>query len=522
MPDTASPLLIAHLDLKGVTLTSPLLLERVKRLAGYGYNALLVEYEDCFPYKSAALAAGPEEVWTSAYHAEFLATAREAGVEIIPLQQTLGHLEYALRWDAYAAYRMPVGFPSTLHIGSAAAKAWLKGLLEEMIVAHPEARYVHLGMDEARSLSAYAKEVGCAPLGLFLDYLEELCALCEAHGKTPVIWSDMLEDHLSAESLPRICAFRDRVVLACWDYAANARPLSRVRFGGWRVSRHWQQNPEKEGAPQVGAGVAWVEDWDEPVARLAAPYKVSEAEFAPLFQAAAWKDLGFRVWGAGAASASEDGPLLPLYPKRMANLRQWRHAVSEWRLEGLIVTAWARAQTCSPPGILPELLDPLFRYGAQERRGGLEGYEPFFLRLGRCREGWRIEPELLAELEQLPADGLDAAPRELLAAVLQTKAARWRVDMATYQASRYLCGDRLPAVEWEARLADLRAAREGLAAQRATVEAVLAPRHRPAALAEWLELVFDLPLEEVDALCERITHKRERTAARFSGKGVGV
>ena len=136
---------VAHLDLKGMQPGRELLLEWVERLAAFGYTGLLIEYEDRFPYRSP-LARRGDEVWSPEFLRSLLETARRAGLTVIPLQQTLGHLEYALRWDLHAAYRMPVGFPSTLHLGSPDAKAWLKGLLVEMITAHEDSPVIHLGM----------------------------------------------------------------------------------------------------------------------------------------------------------------------------------------------------------------------------------------------------------------------------------------------------------------------------------------------------------------------------------------
>ena len=575
------PLSIAHLDFKGLQQHPHVLLERLDALAGYGYRAVLAEYEDVFPYRSGAFSDQTAEIWSADFHREFLERAHSNGMEVIPLQQTLGHLEYALRWEKQAAFRLRPDDPTTLDLTSPEARAWILGLLGEMMDAHPDSRHVHLGMDEARPLAAFARQAERDPLGMFLDHLDCLLDFCEARGKTPIIWSDMLEDHLRPETLPRIRALRERVILACWDYAATARPETKIRFAGWRVSRHWLDHPEAGGGPALKPDTEWFEEWPSEIQSLVAPYRASASSFQSLCPAAIWKGLGFRVWGAGAASPSEDGPLIPLYHRRMENLDRWRGAVQDWRLEGLIVTAWARSQTCSPPGSLPDLQMPMYRYALRGDFGDAEdptaasGLHNLFLRLGRCRESWWIEPDLIHELESSPAvgtaadtprkegkrlqklpshqkDGSAGVPpaflatsgqdsrttlgdnhrpcalqetaalpdpivRGLLLTMLRIQAARRQLDLATYNSERFLCGDRMPAPAWEPRAAAIEAACQNLSALRAPTRAHLEQRHFGQALEEWLELVFDTPLESATALLQKIANKKQRATTRFAG-----
>lgn len=148
------PKRIAHVDLKGVQCRPNDILASVERFRALGYDALLVEYEDVFPYATGRLSMDPEEVWTRDFLAEFLAKAEFCGLEIIPLQQCLGHLEYLLRWDAFASLRLPCGFPSTLNVESREARCLLNTMLSDMIESHPRSRFVHLGMDDEKGVSS--------------------------------------------------------------------------------------------------------------------------------------------------------------------------------------------------------------------------------------------------------------------------------------------------------------------------------------------------------------------------------
>lgn len=518
---------IAHLDLKGVQCQPFHVLECLERFSRMGYTAVLAEYEDVFPYQSVAVSGAPSEVWTKEFFQEFLATAARLKLEIIPLQQTLGHLEYALRWDRYAHYRMPNGFPSTLHIGSGEAKAWLQSLLGEIIEAHPSSRFVHLGMDEARNLPGFAAEVGRAPLDLFLDYLKELCAFCQAHGRTPLIWSDMLEDYLNASNIDRIAAFRNDVILVPWDYAATGIPEPFVRFSGWRCSRHWLNHPEAPDCPRLQRDQLWFEDWDGRVQALAEPHRISATHMAPLFQAAVWKQLGFRVIGACGAATSDDNPLLPSYQRHMANIDTWISRVDEWKLDGLVVTAWARAQTCSLPDTLRDLHWPMFEYaGGNPIRGeetpfpGIcrEDLTVLMRRIGTCAQNRGLAGEMIKELGAVfPPGAMVSYEWRTLLLMLETISLRWSADMAEYQADRFCGGTRLPVCEWIRRRSDLDAGRTNLTEIRGRVAQHLASRYHGEGLDEWLWRVFDDPSARFRQLAITVQEKEAAARLRFAG-----
>lgn len=92
-------------------------------------------------------------------------------IELIPLQQTIGHLEYMLKLPRYHHLREmrefpetplpysfgPTGFKHYNHIDEICASSdeacsVVETLLDEVMAAHPASRYVHLGCDEAWNL----------------------------------------------------------------------------------------------------------------------------------------------------------------------------------------------------------------------------------------------------------------------------------------------------------------------------------------------------------------------------------
>jgi len=104
-PRNAFEIVGVHLDLKGVMFRKDYAEELFADLAGQGINTVLVEYEDTFPFDGIELAWDRSACFTGASLRRFLEAAAESGIEVIPLQQCLGHLEYLFRWKRYRSQR---------------------------------------------------------------------------------------------------------------------------------------------------------------------------------------------------------------------------------------------------------------------------------------------------------------------------------------------------------------------------------------------------------------------------------
>ncbi len=528
LPPIVPSSLIAHLDLKGVQLRPAYLLEMLETLRGLNYQALLVEYEDVFPFRSVRFSEHPEEVWSRDFLVTFLAKAQALGMEIIPLQQCLGHLEYAFCLEENRQYALPYGAPRDLHLGRPEARQWLKGALEEMLEAHPESRYIHIGMDEARSLLPYAAKEGKEPLALFLDYLDELCTLCEAYGKTPLIWSDMLEDHIAPEHFEKLAVLKDRLILVPWEYMSGGEAQAVVRFSGMRCTRRWVEDPQNAPLepPAIRDGMGWFEDWPGAIQSLVEPYRVSPWAMESFFQAAVWRDLGFTVWGAAAAATTFDRSMLPHYHRRHENIAAWRAFLEKERLGAVILTQWARSNSCSVPNLLADVVWPvlakegaglgvLFKGVAQDR------LERLFTAIGRCREGWGIESRLLAEMEELePQVESHREQWKTIRLMLEVQQTVKRVEALEELGRCYGGIGRLPAAGWQPQEDELCAVEATLRKLEEKVRDHLQKRYYGAALEEWFYKVFIAPFERIELLkqvmADGIAHvaRREERRAR--------
>src|SRR5690606_18333456 len=142
-------------------------------------NAVLVEYETVFPYKGIDAKDDPKTVLTPAQLKRFLAAAKALEIEVIPLQQCLGHLEYVLFKKKYRPLAEDPKFPCAIRTDEPKARTLVTNMLKQMIDAHPDSKYIHLGLDEAHSLSMTAKRLGKDVLDVFIEHLRELLKVVE-------------------------------------------------------------------------------------------------------------------------------------------------------------------------------------------------------------------------------------------------------------------------------------------------------------------------------------------------------
>ena len=147
----------------------------------------------------------------------FVDYCRSLGIEVIPLQQCFGHVEYILRHDRYsrlAESRQDISQVCPLQTEE--CRQLFTELFADMASLH-QSRYIHIGGDETRLLGhcaecakATAKE---GTSKLFTSYLKMICNIITGMGKIPVMWADIVLKYPEAVSeLPKETVFVD------WNY----------------------------------------------------------------------------------------------------------------------------------------------------------------------------------------------------------------------------------------------------------------------------------------------------------------
>ena len=150
---------IVHVDLKGAQplppSKSPFWEQWCKYLTEKCHvSGLLIEWEDCLPLELLSSASSADQTrftYTADEVKNIMQVAQIAGLEIIPLIQTFGHLEYLLKHESYAHLRE---VPEYLDCLIPAERADDKSahlifkLIEEVLSFTPAVSAIHLGGDE--------------------------------------------------------------------------------------------------------------------------------------------------------------------------------------------------------------------------------------------------------------------------------------------------------------------------------------------------------------------------------------
>ena len=278
-----------HYDLKGVMPKYGALMESLAELSRLKLNCILLEYEDKFPWSKESGLASPLALKESALR-RFLAEARARHIRVIPLVQSLGHAEMALRHRKYARLREVRDNFYQYCPSNRASVELVKRLIEEVAEFHPEEPFFHVGADEAWLLGTCprcaraARRVG--KNGLYLTHMKPVWQHVLSLGKRPIMWDDMLRRFTLTElkQVPR------DVVLMYWLYN---------RF-----------------EPDVAANFPHLPRYLE---------------------------QGFDVLGASAAKGA-DGRFanLPNVDRRLRNVFAWARVARRHQLTGVVSTAWSR------------------------------------------------------------------------------------------------------------------------------------------------------------------------------------
>ena len=205
-----------HIDFRPKSYRLDYLLHTIDRLAELKYNFILLEWENKFPFTRRAEVVHPEALTPEEVAALKRQCAKYA-MEIMPLVQTFGHLQFALSVPENAHLREVADDSSEICPLKDDAVEFVKSLVQDIIDGHPESRFIHLGSDETYRLGTCdACKANCEKIGRsahFINHMKKIAQVVLDAGKTPVMWNDMLIAHPDAiEMLPK------ETVMLDWHY----------------------------------------------------------------------------------------------------------------------------------------------------------------------------------------------------------------------------------------------------------------------------------------------------------------
>lgn len=216
---------IVHFDLKGAPPNLEYYDAVFPLLRKLGATGLLMEYEDMFPYTGVLSPLAASNAYKEAEIAHILTAAHANQLQVIPLVQTFGHLEFVLKLPEFADLRELSHSPQALCPSLNASLVLVKAMLDQVLHLHPNAQYVHIGCDEVYSLGQCARcerrmvTANITKDKLFLEHVEKVAAHVAQYGVRPIMWDDMLRG-MEADEVQQWGAAHP-VDLMVWQYSPN-------------------------------------------------------------------------------------------------------------------------------------------------------------------------------------------------------------------------------------------------------------------------------------------------------------
>ncbi|XP_068919156.1 hexosaminidase D-like isoform X1 [Petaurus breviceps papuanus] len=198
--DQTGVMKVVHLDMKGAAPRVSYLEQLFPLLSRLGADAVLIEYEDMFPFHGELELLRSPHSYSKHDIERIQQLAAQNHLEVIPLVQTFGHFEFVLKHEKFWPLREVDRYPSTLNPHAAGTMPLLRALLGQVLDQHPHTRWLHVGADEVFHLGEgadsrawllrHGEDVG----HMYLNHVREVVTfLSWRHpGLRLLLWDDVL------------------------------------------------------------------------------------------------------------------------------------------------------------------------------------------------------------------------------------------------------------------------------------------------------------------------------------------
>lgn len=332
-------------------------------------NTILLEFGDRFPFQGRHKDIAALSALTRDEIRELLAFARDNGLCAIPLLQSLGHLNYVLKHDEYAAFREEDCDREQLCPSNEQSFQLFTELAEDILSLFGEIKFMHIGGDETRHL-------GCCPRcrekmektskgALYAGHINRICEWLVEKGITPLVWDDIL-----CANPEVLDGLHPAAWIVYWDYWTTSSP-SPLLVGRYDHGERATVVYDEQWNGKWKGELSTVEE--RTLAAYASPVKLEKQlskeylrvyghclgsqlpKFARAFPYLEhYQQKGRKVIGAPTCSGNHSTWYgLPDFPRYGENIHCFAERCIEAKSAGLITTAWYNR---TPEILIPGLI----------------------------------------------------------------------------------------------------------------------------------------------------------------------
>ena len=210
---------LVHLDLKGAPPKISYLKKVVEMSQVLGATGVLIEWEDMFPWSDRSdltliliftnmsifrlSSVAAKNHFSIDEVKELLRTCKDLGLEVIPLVQTFGHMEFILKHKEFSYLRDVVEMPESICPCDNDTMGIIREIVDQVMAVHKDSKYLHIGCDEVFHLGECSQCLGKASTSLFINHVTRVAQYVRhAYKVTPIIWDDMLRNFIVEEMEP--------------------------------------------------------------------------------------------------------------------------------------------------------------------------------------------------------------------------------------------------------------------------------------------------------------------------------
>ena len=211
---------VFHFDLKGAPPLMSMLKTLIPWLSNHGATAILFEYEDVFPHHGMLSKVASINHYTEDDIQELIQLCEKHNLEVIPLVQTFGHLEFVLKHEKFSKLREIPEVPLALCPSRNESLNLVHELIDQVMALHGSSRYLHIGCDEVYHMGECDLCRQTPKENIFLKHVATVATYVKKkYGVKVLIWDDMLR-HVSDTAM-RDFRLGELVEPMVWVYAED-------------------------------------------------------------------------------------------------------------------------------------------------------------------------------------------------------------------------------------------------------------------------------------------------------------